>query len=74
MSTRKITIIVPVTRTGADILQPAYSALRPEWLAADDAPQSIDAPDIATGCTIACPFGPFETLVYPSRIMRDGMR
>ena len=74
MSTRKITIIVPVTRTGAELLQPAYSALRPEWLAADDALQSLDAPDVATGCTIACPFGPFETLICPTRIMRDMMR
>ena len=68
------TNLVSVTRTGAELLQPAYSALRLEWIAADDALQSIDAPDVATGSTIACPFGPFETLVFPSRIMRDGMR
>lgn len=68
------TIIVSVTRTGAELLQPAYTALRPEWLAADDALQSLDAPDVATGSTIGCPFGPFETLVYPARIMRDEMR
>lgn len=73
MATRKITTLVPVTRTGADILQPAYSAIRPEWLASDDAAQSIDAPDIATGSTVGCPFGPSETLVYPARIMRDMM-
>ena len=74
MSTHKIKTLVPVTRTGAELLQPAYGALRPEWIAADDALQSIDAPDVATGSTIACPFGPFETLVYPARIMRDWMR
>lgn len=72
MSTR--TIIVSVTRTGAELLQPAYTTLRPEWLAADDALQSLDAPDVATGSTIACPFGPSETLVYPARIMRNMMR
>lgn len=70
----KITHLVPVTRTGADLTQPAYSALRYEWLGADDANQSLDAPDIATGSMRACPFGPFETLVYPSRIMRDMLR
>ena len=73
MATRT-TIIVCVTRTGAELLQPTYSALRPEWLAADDALQSIDAPDVATGSTIGCPFGPSETLIYPARIMRDMMR
>ena len=74
MSTRKITTLVPITRTGAELLQPAYSALRPEWLAADDALQSLDSPDVATGSTIGCPFGPSETLIYPARIMRDMMR
>ena len=74
MPTHKITLLVPVTRTGAELLQPAYSALRPEWLAADDALQSLDAPDVATGSTIGCPFGPSETLIYPARIMRDMMR
>ena len=74
MSTHKITLLVPFTRTGAELLQPAYSALRPEWLAADDALQSLDAPDVATGCITACPFGPSETLVYAARIMRDMMR
>ena len=74
MSTRKITILIPVTRTGADLLQPAYSALRTEWLASYDAAQSIDAPDIATGSTIGCSFGLSETLVYPARVMRDMMR
>lgn len=68
------TNLVSVTRTGAELLQPAYTALRPEWLAVDDALQSIDAPDIATGSTVGCQFGPFETLVYPSRAMRDWMR